>query len=131
MTAAVGDYRPRERYESKMKRDGSSVTIDLVPNPDLLAEVGAARRGTTPVLVGFAVETEDDEGLVRAARSKLRAKGVDFVVANCAEDAFGREDNRAFIVNSDQAQPTGVLSKSQLADRILDRVRAALETRST
>ncbi|NUP10471.1 MAG: bifunctional phosphopantothenoylcysteine decarboxylase/phosphopantothenate--cysteine ligase CoaBC [Polyangiaceae bacterium] len=128
MTAAVGDYRPREASATKLKRDTSAIALELVPNPDLLAEIGAARRETRPVLVAFAVETEEDEGLVRAARSKLRSKGADFVVANAASDSFGRDDNRAFLVDADSAQPTGILTKLQLADRILDRIRLILET---
>ncbi|HVK63524.1 MAG TPA: phosphopantothenoylcysteine decarboxylase, partial [Polyangium sp.] len=93
-----------------------------VPNPDLLAEVGAARTGARPVLVGFAVETADDAGIVVYARGKLQAKRVDMVVANHAQDSFGREDNRATIVTSNGAEAFGVLSKRDLADHILDRV---------
>ncbi len=128
MTAAVGDYRPKSVSATKLKRDESSVVLELVPNPDLLAEIGAARKTARPVLVGFAVETADDEALIRSARGKLRAKGVDFVVANSASDSFGRDDNRAFFVDSHSAEPTGVLSKPALADRVLDRVRTALES---
>jgi phosphopantothenoylcysteine decarboxylase/phosphopantothenate--cysteine ligase len=122
MTAAVADYRPAEESPTKRKRSAQPLSIDLVPNPDLLAEVGAARAGSRPVLVGFAVETADDAGIVAYARGKLEAKRVDLVVANHAADSFGRDDNRATIVGRDAAEPLGVMSKHELADRILDRV---------
>ncbi|TKD12901.1 bifunctional phosphopantothenoylcysteine decarboxylase/phosphopantothenate--cysteine ligase CoaBC [Polyangium fumosum] len=122
MSAAVADYRPAEQSTTKRKRSAEPLEIKLVPNPDLLAEVGAARTGARPVLVGFAVETADDAGIVGYARGKLQAKRVDMVVANHAQDSFGREDNRATIVTSHGAEAFGVLSKRDLADHILDRV---------
>ncbi|WP_338046477.1 bifunctional phosphopantothenoylcysteine decarboxylase/phosphopantothenate--cysteine ligase CoaBC [Polyangium spumosum] len=122
MTAAVADYRPAEQSATKRKRSAEPLRLELVPNPDLLAEVGAARKGARPVLVGFAVETADDAGIEAYARRKLAAKCVDMVVANHAKDSFGREDNRATIVTAGGAEALGVLSKHSLADRILDRV---------
>src|SRR5262249_25110573 len=56
MTAAVADYRPAEEHAAKLKREVRPVSLELVPNPDLLAEIGAARTRPRPVLVGFAVE---------------------------------------------------------------------------
>jgi phosphopantothenoylcysteine decarboxylase / phosphopantothenate---cysteine ligase len=122
MTAAVADYRPAELHTAKVKRSAERRSLDLVPNPDLLAEIGAARTGAAPVLVGFAVETDTDERVAALARGKLTAKRVDFVVANHAADSFGRDDNRATIVSRDGAEPLGVLTKRELADRLLDRV---------
>lgn len=126
MTAAVADYRPREENATKLKRTAQPMTLDLVPNPDLLAEIGAARelRGPSPVLVGFAVETDTDERVIAAARGKLASKRVDMVVANHAADSFGRDDNRAMLVTKDAAEAFGVLPKGVLADRILDRASA-------
>jgi phosphopantothenoylcysteine decarboxylase/phosphopantothenate--cysteine ligase len=123
MTAAVSDYRPAEARTAKMKRAAEAISLELVANPDLLAEIGAARAGgARPVLVGFAVETDTDEGVVASARRKLADKRVDMIVANHADDAFGRDDNRATIVTADPPVALGVLPKPDLADRILDRV---------
>lgn len=122
MSAAVADYRPAEEHATKMKRDGKSLSLSLVPNPDLLAEVGAMRADRSPVLVGFAVETDTDDRVVAAALNKLETKRVDLVVANNAYDAFGKDDNRATLVTRSSADALGVLSKRDLADRILDRV---------
>ena len=124
MSAAVGDYRPATRANEKLKRDERSLTLELVPNPDLLAEIGAKRVGALPVLVGFAVETaSDDEAIIELARGKLEKKKVDAVVANHADDSFGRDDNRATWVEHDDARPFGTLPKRVLADRLLDAAR--------
>lgn len=127
MTAAVADYRPADASPIKLKREGKpSMTLKLVHNPDLLAEIGAKRSGGRPYLVGFALETADDEALVEIARDKLRRKGVDLVVANRAADAFERDDNRATLVTSEEAESLPRMDKRALADRILDRIREAL-----
>jgi phosphopantothenoylcysteine decarboxylase/phosphopantothenate--cysteine ligase len=128
MAAAVGDYRPAERAAKKLKRAAQSkLTISLVENPDLLAELGRARRGSLPVLVGFALETGKDEEIVAYARRKLREKKVDFVVANHAAESMGREDNRVLLVDSEGVVVVPVMTKPAVADRILDRLHALLE----
>lgn len=124
MSAAVADYRPADTSPTKRKRSAEPLELKLVPNPDLLAEVGHARTGATPVLVGFAVETGSDEAILGYARGKLDKKRVDMVVANRADEAFGRDDNRATIVMRESEEALGVMTKRVLADRILDRVLA-------
>ncbi|HET9990781.1 MAG TPA: bifunctional phosphopantothenoylcysteine decarboxylase/phosphopantothenate--cysteine ligase CoaBC, partial [Kofleriaceae bacterium] len=81
MTAAVADYRPAKVADHKIKRGatGAKMQIDLVANPDLLATLGAKRKGKTPLLVGFAAETND---VVANAVAKLVSKKCDLVVAN-------------------------------------------------
>jgi phosphopantothenoylcysteine decarboxylase/phosphopantothenate--cysteine ligase len=123
MAAAVADHRPAEISAGKIKKSEERISIELVKNPDLLAEVGAARAGRRPVLVGFAVETERGEALLAYARRKLTEKRVDVVVANEAGDAFGRDDNRATLVSADGAQELPTMGKHPLADMILDRVK--------
>ncbi|HNR91479.1 MAG TPA: bifunctional phosphopantothenoylcysteine decarboxylase/phosphopantothenate--cysteine ligase CoaBC, partial [Dokdonella sp.] len=100
--AAVGDYRPAEPSALKLKKTGASRALELVQNPDILAEVG--RLAPRPLLVGFAAETDD---LELHARDKLERKGLDLIAANrvgenlgfeCAENALlllwpgGREE---------------------------------------
>jgi phosphopantothenoylcysteine decarboxylase/phosphopantothenate--cysteine ligase len=123
MSAAVADHRPAEPSASKIKKTEERIAIELVKNPDLLAEVGAARAGKRPVLVGFAVETERGEALVAYARRKLAEKRVDVVVANEAGDAFGRDDNRATFVSEGEARELPTMGKHSLADVLLDRVK--------
>jgi phosphopantothenoylcysteine decarboxylase/phosphopantothenate--cysteine ligase len=126
MAAAVADYRPAVPSLGKVKKGGEKATVDLVKNPDLLAEIGAKRSGARPVLVAFAVETEGGDALVAYARRKLVEKRVDLVVANEARESFGRDDDRATLVTGDGAEPLVVMSKSALADVVLDRVRVLL-----
>jgi phosphopantothenoylcysteine decarboxylase/phosphopantothenate--cysteine ligase len=129
MAAAVADHRPVEVSTKKLKKGDERLALELVRNPDILGEIGAARTGSRPVLVGFAVETEEDQALVAYARRKLGEKKVDLVVANAAKESFGRDDNRATLVTSGGADPLSPMSKAALADKILDRVRALFGAR--
>jgi phosphopantothenoylcysteine decarboxylase/phosphopantothenate--cysteine ligase len=75
--AAVADYRCATVAEHKLKRSGKPFTLNLIPNPDILATVAA--QPAPPFTVGFAAETED---LVTNARAKLEKKAVDMIAAN-------------------------------------------------
>ena len=119
MCAAVSDYRPRAVAASKLKRSAADIAIELVPNPDLLAEIGRRRTGTRPYLLGFAVETLHGAALEQAARLKLANKRVDAVVANEAADALGTDDTRALIVSPDAALPLSG-PKASVADQIVE-----------
>jgi phosphopantothenoylcysteine decarboxylase/phosphopantothenate--cysteine ligase len=124
MSAAVADYRPKDASAAKVKKSGDAATLDLVKNPDLLAEVGAKRGGKKrPVLVGFALETGNDAALVAYARGKLVEKKVDLVVANHAGDALGTDENRVTLVTAAAAEALPAGPKARIADAILDRVR--------
>jgi phosphopantothenoylcysteine decarboxylase/phosphopantothenate--cysteine ligase len=129
MSAAVADYAPREQYAHKMKKAGDTISLVLVKNPDLLADIGAARTGPKPVLVGFAVETAEPDILVAYAQKKLREKKVDLMVANHAADSFALDTNRATFVTESAAEALPVMSKNDLADQILDRVRSLFAER--
>lgn len=126
MSAAVGDYRPARTHGSKMKRAADAIALELVPNPDLLADIASQRASGRPLLVGFAVETGTDDEVIAYARGKLVRKRVDMVIANAASDGFGGDTNRASIVEQGGEQRLGQMSKHALADRILDRVRERL-----
>jgi phosphopantothenoylcysteine decarboxylase/phosphopantothenate--cysteine ligase len=82
MSAAVADYTPAQRAAGKIAKQEAPLTLTLERTRDILADLGAMRasRGTaTPVLVGFAAETDD---VVRKARDKRTRKRVDAIVAN-------------------------------------------------
>ncbi len=114
MTAAVADYRPDKVSAQKLKKS-DELTLKLVKNPDILADLGATRKGRRPYLVGFALETEQ---VVTYAQDKLRKKKVDLVIANHARDGLGGETNHATFVHAAGAEDQGLLSKRELADRI-------------
>jgi len=124
MAAAVADHRPAEYSSAKTKKvEGDTLTLTLVKNPDLLAAIGARRAGKRhPVLVGFAVETNDLEAY---ARKKRAQKQVDFVVANLAAHGFGGDDDHVLFVDDGPARAVQG-SKRAIADAVLDEVVARL-----
>ena len=118
MAAAVADYRPHRRAGQKIKK-GENLQIELIRNPDILADLGAKRAHRPAVLVGFALETEN---LEQAAREKLVKKAADLIVANEAGAGLGGETNRAILVDAASSTPLPQMSKRALADQILDRI---------
>jgi phosphopantothenoylcysteine decarboxylase/phosphopantothenate--cysteine ligase len=128
MAAAPADFRPAARVESKIKKthDGGAPQIDLVENPDILAELVSTRVSKRPVVVGFAAETGDENGSVLDhARAKLERKGCDLLVVNdvSGERVFGRDDNEAVILGSDgSVTPVALGPKIALAHAIWDSV---------
>lgn len=131
MAAAVADYRPAVVSDVKLKKDDSDegMTLALDRTPDILAELGAARRGAgegakPSVLVGFAAETEPDgTALLRLARDKQAAKGADVLVVNRIgwDEGFGADTNAVTILGPGGtvvAEATG--SKESVAATVLD-----------
>ncbi len=118
MAAAVGDYRAASISERKLKRSGPT-HLELVPNPDLIAELGAQRTGPRPVLVAFAVETGTDSEVAAYAQKKLAAKRVDLVVANHAEDALGKDENRVQLITTSGITPISRRPKTDVAQAIM------------
>jgi phosphopantothenoylcysteine decarboxylase/phosphopantothenate--cysteine ligase len=130
MAAAVADFRPAEVAATKIKKQGASLRVDLVRNPDILAEVGARRAGTSPVLVGFALETGDEATVEAYARGKLEAKRCDLIVANEAREALESDSNRIRIfargASGEGLEFEG--TKQALAERIVDALAARMDT---
>jgi phosphopantothenoylcysteine decarboxylase/phosphopantothenate--cysteine ligase len=127
--AAVADFRPAEVAASKLKKSAGAPRIELVPNPDILADLGARRAEghPRPLLVGFAAETDDVED---NARAKLERKNADLLVVNDvgAPDAgFAVDTNRVVILGRDGSRiEVDLAAKSAVADRVLDAVTAHL-----
>jgi phosphopantothenoylcysteine decarboxylase / phosphopantothenate---cysteine ligase len=129
MAAAVADFRPAARQEAKIKKetdaDAVPAPIELVRNPDILAEL-SARRAPGQVVVGFAAETELD---LAGSRAKLARKGCDLLVVNRVGNglAFGTADNEAVVLGADGSQTViAKVAKDVLADRVWDLVLAQL-----
>ena len=130
MAAAVADFAPKRTSSRKIKRDGAGLQIDLVPNPDIVAEVGEMPDGTRPFLIGFAAESDD---LEVNALSKLRDKGLDLIVGNRVGgpfDAIGSDENKVTVFGVEGALTDWpMLPKRQVAERlwdlIVDRYRAS------
>jgi len=133
MAAAVGDFRPAEPSTRKIKKEdlepGAGMRIDLVANPDILAEISRERGDR--LVVGFAAESHD---VVEAARRKLERKGCDLMVANdiSRRDAGFDSDANAVILVSPrgEAEELPLLPKAEVAARILDRIEKLRGVRS-
>ncbi|MBL8010583.1 MAG: bifunctional phosphopantothenoylcysteine decarboxylase/phosphopantothenate--cysteine ligase CoaBC [Flavobacteriales bacterium] len=126
MSAAVADFRPAAPAARKVKKGEPLDTLQLEPTEDILAWIGAHRR-PGQIIVGFALETNDG---VAHARGKLQRKGLDLVVMNTLEDAgagFGHPTNRVtFIAPDTDPHPLPLMSKSDVARALLDRLEALL-----
>lgn len=121
--AAVSDYRPTMRAVNKMKKSAESLTLNLEPTPDILAEVSKARQNGL-LIVGFAAETDD---VINHARSKLERKNLDAIVANdITRDGagFDTQTNVVSIITRDADAPIELplMSKLDAAHRILDEI---------
>ncbi len=127
MAAAVADYRPAARSDSKIKKSGAAPEpVRLTENPDILRELSQDRRRPGQVIVGFAAETD---GVLQAGQAKLAAKGCDLLVVNQvgAGLAFGTSDNEAVVLAADGAVAKIPLGpKEVLADTVWDLVLARL-----
>ncbi len=128
MAAAVGDYRPSRVEAQKIKRGADEEQILLTPNPDILREISALKTGQ--VVVGFAAETED---LVQEARRKMIYKDLDFIVANDVSkpDSGFAVDTNEVTIFAREGIPVHLplLSKEEVAEKILDRVAQLLAAR--
>jgi phosphopantothenoylcysteine decarboxylase/phosphopantothenate--cysteine ligase len=128
MAAAVADYTPESGTAAhKIAKEDGAISMRLVRTPDILAELGKARRGAAaPVLVGFAAETGDPRP---RARQKLASKQIDLIVANdvSREGAgFDADTNAGFLLSADREVELPMQLKSEMAATILDRVEEML-----
>jgi phosphopantothenoylcysteine decarboxylase/phosphopantothenate--cysteine ligase len=123
MAAAVADYQPKATAKSKIKKESAkSLTLELVKTPDILSEVTG-----NFIKVGFAAESEN---LVANAKKKLKAKHLDLIVANdiTKEDSgFDVDTNRVTLIDKKgKVEELPLMSKREVAEKILDRVRGMM-----
>jgi phosphopantothenoylcysteine decarboxylase/phosphopantothenate--cysteine ligase len=131
--AAVADFRPAAVHEHKLKKEtlaeGEGLQLELVRNPDILAEVAA--QSAQRVVVGFAAESED---VIPAAQRKLARKGCDLIVANdvSRSDAGFDVDHNAvsFVWPGGEVEELPLLPKSEGAVQLFDRIEKLLGGRS-
>ncbi|PPF34726.1 bifunctional phosphopantothenoylcysteine decarboxylase/phosphopantothenate--cysteine ligase CoaBC [Rathayibacter sp. AY1A3] len=127
MAAAVADYRPAAVADAKIKKEqqGDRLVLELVKNPDVLAEISASRR-EGQIVVGFAAETEPDrDAMLALGRAKIARKGCDLLVLNRVGWAEGfQSDSNAVVVLDRAGDIVGEASgsKAEVADRVLDAV---------
>jgi phosphopantothenoylcysteine decarboxylase/phosphopantothenate--cysteine ligase len=129
--AAVLDWRPKETAGHKIKKGHGFRTLELVENPDILAELGHNRGKNRRLLVGFAAETQD---LIANAQEKLKKKNIDLIVVNdvSREDAgFEADTNAVKIVYRDgRMEELPLAPKEEVAHQLLDRIKTLWEEAS-
>ena len=119
LCAAVADFAPETTAEQKIKRTGDDMIIRLKPNPDIAASLGQMKKqGQT--LVGFALETNDEES---NAQAKLKKKNFDFIVLNSLKDegaGFRTDTNKITIITAANKKDYPLKTKEEVAKDIVD-----------
>ncbi len=126
MAAAVADYQPKSAAGEKIKKEAAAgLTLELIKTPDILAEV----KGNF-LKIGFSAETED---MIENARQKLEQKQLDLIVANdvtAPDSGFGVDTNKVTLISRDgKVESLPLMTKREVADKILDRVVGMLSSR--
>jgi phosphopantothenoylcysteine decarboxylase / phosphopantothenate---cysteine ligase len=115
--AAVADYHPADPKPEKMKRGNGKVSVDLEPNPDILADVAALAK--PPFCVGFAAESENVEANARAKRAK---KNIPLIAANRVQDAFGKDTNALTLIDAQGEHRLESAPKIVLARQLIEHI---------
>jgi phosphopantothenoylcysteine decarboxylase/phosphopantothenate--cysteine ligase len=123
--AAVADYRPSAPAKHKIKKDGQGApSIELIQNPDILAEVAALP--TPPLCVGFAAESHN---LAEYAQKKRLAKNIPLIVGNLIQDGLGGDDNTLILFDENCQIPLAPAPKLELARQLVAHIATLLENR--
>ena len=125
LCAAVADFTPEAVAAQKIKRTGDDMVIRLKPNPDIAASLGKIKR-PDQTLVGFALETNDEES---NAQAKLQKKNFDFIVLNSLKDkgaGFRTDTNKITIITRDGKTEYPLKPKSEVAKDIIDHLEAEM-----
>ncbi|MFC1844394.1 bifunctional phosphopantothenoylcysteine decarboxylase/phosphopantothenate--cysteine ligase CoaBC [Thermodesulfobacteriota bacterium] len=124
MAAAVSDYRPEKIKEHKIKKGRDSINLEIVPNPDILKELGKRKKkAKQPLLVGFAAESSDH---IEEGKRKLKEKNLDLIVINDIigkDTGFGTDTNQVSLIDRDyQLEKLALLSKEECAYMIWNKI---------
>lgn len=124
MCAAVSDFRPKKVFAHKVKKGRAELTVEFIPNVDILKTVAAGKR-PGQLVVGFAAETKNVEAY---ARKKLKEKNLDFIVANQVGkkgSGFEADDNAVIFIGRDGYRASfGPASKTELARQLINRLKS-------
>ncbi len=128
-TAAVADWRVAKEKDQKIKKVGNGIPdLQFVENPDILQTIAKHQSKRPKLVVGFAAETEN---LVDNAREKLKKKGCDLIVANDVSKergVFGGEQNTVQLVSASGVESWGLMSKQDVAQRLMKQLAGQLAT---
>jgi phosphopantothenoylcysteine decarboxylase/phosphopantothenate--cysteine ligase len=119
-SAAVADYRPAEVSDTKIKKSDDNISVELIKNIDIAYTLGQ-KKSENQILVGFALETNDEEN---NAIKKIHKKNLDFIVLNSLRDSgagFGHDTNKIKIIHKNgNMVDFGLKSKTEVANDILN-----------
>lgn len=118
MSAAPTDYKVKNVSDKKIKKTGENLNLELIENIDILKTVSAKKKDQ--VIIGFAAETDD---LIKNAKKKLDSKNADYIIANDLKKegaGFNVDTNIASIIGKDGVTELGIMTKAELANKILD-----------
>ncbi len=121
LSAAVADFTPVSKADSKIKREKDNLTLELLPTVDIAASLGKRKR-SNQMLVGFALETDNEE---LNAKSKLERKNFDFIVLNSMRNpgtCFGSDNNQIKIIDRNNIVSYPFKSKTEVAKDIVDKI---------
>ena len=121
LSAAVADFTPVSKADSKIKREKDNLTLELRPTVDIAASLGKRKR-SNQMLVGFALETDNEE---LNAKSKLERKNFDFIVLNSMRNpgtCFGSDNNQIKIIDRNNIVSYPFKSKAEVAKDIVDKI---------
>ena len=115
--AAVSDYKPKEKFKGKLKKDDLDITLQLTPTIDILKEIGLSKNQIFKV--GFAAENEN---LIENAQKKLKEKNLDLIVANLIHESMGLEDTKISIIDKNNVIDLPKSNKIVAAKAILQEI---------
>ena len=119
-SAAVADYRPTSIADQKIKKSTATMTIELIRNPDIIADV--SNHPQRPFTIGFAAETQDVESY---ARGKLEKKKLDLIIANDVSNTaigFNSDNNAVSVIWNDGKVSLPMTSKQQLGRHLIEEI---------
>lgn len=129
LCAAVADFAPETVANKKIKRTGDDMVIRLKPNPDIAAALGKQKKASQ-TLIGFALETNDEEN---NAQAKLKKKNFDFIVLNSLRDqgaGFRTDTNKISIISNEGRMDYPLKTKTEVAKDIVDNLIRAMKGKS-
>ena len=124
--AAVADYKPAIIAKNKIKKDRKTISIELIRNPDILAEI--CRLKNKPICIGFAAETDN---LLDNAKNKLKNKGCDAIILNDVSNSqFGMnsDQNEVFFITENQCEKIDISSKIIIAHKLVKKIAKVLNS---
>ncbi len=124
--AAVADYRPTQAATQKLKKSEQSLTLELTPNKDILAEV--ARLPQAPFCVGFAAESEN---LLQHAEAKRKKKNLPLLVANLVQESMGQDDASVVLLDDAGSHPLPRAGKNRIAQQLLQYIANMMDQQSS